>query len=161
MKRHLFVVAALVMVPVPTLMRICLTRPSTPEKSRRRGWMVGAGGHAGRAGGGPGVSRYWAVKKGTAVTSLLLRSAAPSRCTSTPTAPPTGCTSEGKLRCTIGKETMLMEPGDYMTTPPERARHRLERVGEGKTRQMQRSQVRSPHKQEQRATCLLGARVKR
>jgi quercetin dioxygenase-like cupin family protein len=38
---------------------------------------------------------------------------------------------EGKMRSTIGKETMVMEAGDYMLIP-RGVRHKLERVGEAK-----------------------------
>jgi mannose-6-phosphate isomerase-like protein (cupin superfamily) len=38
---------------------------------------------------------------------------------------------EGKLRCTVGKETMVMGAGDYMLIP-KGVRHKFEKVGDGK-----------------------------
>lgn len=39
--------------------------------------------------------------------------------------------AEGKIRMTIGRETMEMGPGDYMMIP-RGVRHKVERIGQGK-----------------------------
>lgn len=79
-----------------------------------------------------GVARYWAVEKKKDVMCLLVEVSGTIPMHFHPDGVHRMYILEGKLRCTIGKETMVMGPGDYMLIP-RAVRHKLERVGEGKT----------------------------
>lgn len=133
MKRHLFAVAALVMVPVPTPLAQTPDPPKHPREVEAAGLMVRRSEvMRGEPVADLGVARYWAVEKGKDVTSLLVEVGGTVPMHLHPDGVHRMYVLEGKLRCTIGKETMVMEPGDYMMIPRS-VRHRLERVGEGKT----------------------------
>ena len=78
-----------------------------------------------------GVARYWAVEKGKDVWSLLVEVSGTVPLHFHPDGVHRMYILEGKLRCTVGKETMEMGPGDYMLIP-RGVRHKFEKVGEGK-----------------------------
>ena len=78
-----------------------------------------------------GVARYWAVEKKNDVMCLLAEVSGTVPMHFHPDGVHRMYMLEGKMRCTIGKETMLMEAGDYMLIP-RGVRHKLERVGEAK-----------------------------
>jgi mannose-6-phosphate isomerase-like protein (cupin superfamily) len=78
-----------------------------------------------------GVARYWAVEKAKDVWSLLVEVNGAIPLHFHPDGVHRMYILEGKLRCTVGKETMEMEAGDYMLIP-RGVRHKFEKVGEGK-----------------------------
>jgi quercetin dioxygenase-like cupin family protein len=78
-----------------------------------------------------GVARVWIVEKGKDVQSLLVELNGTLPMHFHPDGVHRMYVVEGKLRMTIGKETMEMEPGDYMMIP-RGVRHKVERIGEGK-----------------------------
>mgnify|MGYP000853327135 CR=1 FL=1 len=78
-----------------------------------------------------GVARYWAVEKGKDVWSLLVEVNGTIPLHFHPDGVHRMYVLEGKLKCTVGKETMEMGPGDYMLIP-KGVRHKFEKVGEGK-----------------------------
>jgi mannose-6-phosphate isomerase-like protein (cupin superfamily) len=78
-----------------------------------------------------GVARYWAVEKKKDVMCLLAEISGTVPMHFHPDGVHRMYMLEGKLRCTIGTETMVMEPGDYMLIP-RGVRHKLERVGDAK-----------------------------
>ncbi|HWY88265.1 MAG TPA: cupin domain-containing protein [Gemmataceae bacterium] len=78
-----------------------------------------------------GVARYWAVEKKNDVMCLLAEVSGTVPMHFHPDGVHRMYMLEGKMRCTIGKETMVMEAGDYMLIP-RGVRHKLERVGEAK-----------------------------
>jgi quercetin dioxygenase-like cupin family protein len=77
-----------------------------------------------------GVARYWAVEKKKDVMCLFVEVSGTVPMHYHPDGIHRMYMVEGKMRCTIGNETMMMEPGDYMMIP-RGVRHKLERVGEG------------------------------
>jgi quercetin dioxygenase-like cupin family protein len=78
-----------------------------------------------------GVARVWIVEKGKDVQSLLVELNGTLPMHFHPDGVHRMYVVEGKLLMTIGKETMAMEPGDYMMIP-RGVRHKVERIGEGK-----------------------------
>ncbi len=78
-----------------------------------------------------GVARYWIMEKKPDVMCLLAEVSGTVPMHFHPDGVHRMYMLEGKMRCTIGTATMLMEPGDYMMIP-RGVRHKLERVGEGK-----------------------------
>jgi mannose-6-phosphate isomerase-like protein (cupin superfamily) len=78
-----------------------------------------------------GVARYWAVDKGKGVWPLLVKVGGPIPLHFHPDGVHRMYVLEGRLRCTSGKETMEMGPGDYMLIPSG-VRHKFEKVGGGK-----------------------------
>ncbi len=78
-----------------------------------------------------GVARYWAVEKGEDVWSLLVEVSGTIPLHFHPDGVHRMYILEGRLRCTLGEETMEMGPGDYMLIP-RGVRHRFEKVGGGK-----------------------------
>ncbi len=78
-----------------------------------------------------GVARYWAVEKGKDVWSLLVEVSGTIPLHFHPDGVHRMYILEGKLRCTLGNETMEMGPGDYMLIP-RAVRHKFEKIGEGK-----------------------------
>lgn len=78
-----------------------------------------------------GVARYWAVEKGKDVWSLLVEVNGTIPLHFHPDGIHRMYILEGQLRCTVGKETMEMGPGDYMLIP-KGVRHKFEKAGEGK-----------------------------
>ena len=78
-----------------------------------------------------GVARYWAVEKGKDVWSLLVEVNGTIPLHFHPDGVHRMYILEGKLRCTVGKETMVMGPGDYMLIP-RGVRHKFEKIGDGK-----------------------------
>ena len=78
-----------------------------------------------------GVARYWAVAKGKDVWSLLVEVNGTIPLHFHPDGVHRMYILEGKLKCTLGKETMEMGPGDYMLIP-KGVRHKFEKVGDGK-----------------------------
>jgi mannose-6-phosphate isomerase-like protein (cupin superfamily) len=78
-----------------------------------------------------GVARYWAVEQGKDVWSLLVEVSGTIPLHFHPDGVHRMYILEGRLRCTVGKETMEMGPGDYMLIP-RAVRHKFEKVGEGK-----------------------------
>jgi len=77
-----------------------------------------------------GVARYWAVEKKKDVMCLFVEVSGTVPMHYHPDGVHRMYMLEGKMRCTIGKDTMMMESGDYMMIP-RGVRHKLERVGEG------------------------------
>jgi mannose-6-phosphate isomerase-like protein (cupin superfamily) len=78
-----------------------------------------------------GVARYWAVEKGEDVWSLLVEVSGTIPLHFHPDGVHRMYILEGRLRCTVGRETMEMGPGDYMLIP-RGVRHRFEKVGDGR-----------------------------
>lgn len=78
-----------------------------------------------------GVARYWAVEKGKDVWSLLVEVSGTIPLHFHPDGVHRMYVLEGKLRCTVGKEAMVMGPGDYMLIP-KGVRHKFEKAGDGK-----------------------------
>jgi quercetin dioxygenase-like cupin family protein len=78
-----------------------------------------------------GVARYWAVEKKNDVMCLFVEVSGTVPMHFHPDGVHRMYMLEGKLRCTIGKDTMVMEAGDYMLIP-RGVRHKLERLGEAK-----------------------------
>ena len=78
-----------------------------------------------------GVARYWAVEKSKDVWSLLVEVNGTIPLHFHPDGVHRMYILEGKLRCTVGKETMVMGVGDYMLIP-RAVRHKFEKVSEGK-----------------------------
>ena len=78
-----------------------------------------------------GVARYWAVEKGKDVWCLLVEVNGTIPLHFHPDGVHRMYILEGKLRCTVGQETMDMGPGDYMLIP-KGVRHKFQRLGEGK-----------------------------
>jgi len=78
-----------------------------------------------------GVARYWAVEKSKDVWSLLVEVNGTIPLHFHPDGVHRMYILEGELRCTVGKETMVMGAGDYMLIP-RAVRHKFEKVGEGK-----------------------------
>ncbi|MBA4192816.1 MAG: hypothetical protein C0467_33045 [Planctomycetaceae bacterium] len=78
-----------------------------------------------------GVARYWAVEKNKDVWSLLVEVTGTIPLHFHPDGVHRMYILEGKLRSTVGKETMEMGPGDYMLIS-KGVRHKFEKVGEAK-----------------------------
>jgi quercetin dioxygenase-like cupin family protein len=78
-----------------------------------------------------GVARYWAVEKKKDVMSLLVEVNGTIPMHFHPDGVHRMYILEGKLRCTVGGETMEMGPGDYMLIP-RAVRHKFEKIGDGK-----------------------------
>jgi len=78
-----------------------------------------------------GVARYWAVEKKKDVVCLFVEVSGAIPLHFHPDGVHRMYVLEGKLKCTIGKNTMEMGPGDYMMIP-RAVRHKLERVGADK-----------------------------
>ena len=78
-----------------------------------------------------GVARYWAVEKKNDVMSLLVEVNGIIPLHFHPDGVHRMYILEGTLRCTVGKETMEMGPGDYMLIP-RGVRHKFEKIGKGK-----------------------------
>jgi quercetin dioxygenase-like cupin family protein len=76
-----------------------------------------------------GVARYWAVEKGKEVTCLFVEVTGTIPMHFHPDGVHRMYVLEGKLRCTIGKETMVMGPGDYMLIP-RAVRHKIAKEGD-------------------------------
>jgi quercetin dioxygenase-like cupin family protein len=78
-----------------------------------------------------GVARIWTVEKGKQVQCLFVEVSGMIPMHFHPDGIHRMYVIEGKIRMTIGKETMDMEPGDFMLIP-RGVRHKAERVGDGK-----------------------------
>lgn len=78
-----------------------------------------------------GVGRVWVVEKSKDVQCLFVEVSGTIPMYFHPDGTHRMYVIEGKLRMTIGKEQMDMEPGDFMMIP-RGVRHKVERVGNGK-----------------------------
>jgi mannose-6-phosphate isomerase-like protein (cupin superfamily) len=78
-----------------------------------------------------GVARIWVVEKGKKVQSLLVELTGTLPMHFHPDGVHRMYVVEGRMRMTIGKETMEMGVGDYMMIP-RGVRHKVERLGKGK-----------------------------
>ena len=78
-----------------------------------------------------GVARVWVVEKGKNVQSLLVELTGTLPMHFHPDGVHRMYVVEGRMRMTIGKETMEMGVGDYMMIP-RGVRHKVERLGKGK-----------------------------
>ena len=133
MRRKILMVGCAVLLTLPTVPGRADDPPRHPQEVEAEGLMVKRSEITRTAPVADlGVARYWAVERGEDVSSLLVEVSGTIPMHLHPDGVHRMYVLEGQLRCTIGKETMVMEPGDYMMIPRS-VRHRLERAGEGKT----------------------------
>jgi len=112
--------------------RVCGTEPTTVKHSDDtpgHGLMVKRGELLKREPDADlGVARIWVVEKGKNVHCWFVEVNGTIPLHFHPDGVHRMYVLEGRLRCTLGETTMMMDPGDFMLIP-RGVRHRIERVG--------------------------------
>lgn len=130
--KRVSLLGCVVLLPVLNVLGQVPAPPRHPREVEGKGLMVKRSEITGTAPVADlGVARYWAVEKGKDVWSLLVEVGGTIPLHFHPDGVHRMYVLEGRLRCTVGEETMEMGPGDYMLIP-RGVRHKFEKVGDGK-----------------------------